>query len=207
MPNNEAICIEHELNNAGGIGIRIGIGPYPAQAHDAANRQEKPPHYQRCAVENAMSESELLTTEEMARADRLAIAAGTHRRGPDGGRRPRRGSCGGRPRRRPGDRSGDHRGRLRARQQRRRRLCGGPPAARGGPSRACGPPGPPRRSQGRCGGDGGALGRRRRRHRGAVGGDPGRDSGRDSHRRRRDRRCAVRRGPVPAHSRAWRPRW
>jgi hydroxyethylthiazole kinase-like uncharacterized protein yjeF len=39
--------------------------------------QDCPQHCRRCAVENALPEPELLTTAEMERADRLAMAAGT----------------------------------------------------------------------------------------------------------------------------------
>src|SRR5688572_16135658 len=73
MLNIKARCLSIDRTTIGINGMKIRIGPHHAQAHDAATRQ----HCRGRAVENAVSELYLLTTEEMTRADRLAMAAGT----------------------------------------------------------------------------------------------------------------------------------
>ncbi len=97
-----------------------------------------------------MSGDELLTVEEMGRADRLAIAGGVAGLRADGGRRPCRRRRG---RRAPAGR-GTGGGGMRTRQQRRRRLRGGAPAARAGPHRTSRPAWRAARSEGRCRRDG-----------------------------------------------------
>src|SRR5262245_50863851 len=56
-----------------GYGMKTGIGPLRAQAHDAVRADVAGD----APMKNALPGAQLLTSEEMARADRLAVAAGT----------------------------------------------------------------------------------------------------------------------------------
>ena len=146
MPNNEAI---HRIRaeQCRGNWHQDRDWPISCTAHDAADRQKSPalPGI-RHRGETSCPRWKLITTEEMARADRLAIAAGTTGVALIEAASHASGGSGGKTSPAPGDDSATIAVACRSGNNGGNGFVAAHLLHEAGPSRACGPPGPPRRS-------------------------------------------------------------